>query len=108
MFFRQCDSYKDKYRDQIDLYLSLTDILHNYRTKDSLNAATIKVIETHRAEDFLKIKNLEGYNLKLQQLISSQGKSIKDLTSALIVATETHFTDTIREYLPLGGFYYFL
>lgn len=103
LVFKQCDSYKDKYKDQIDLYLSLTDTLHNYKTKDSLNAATIKVIETHRAEDFLKIKNLEGYNLKLQQLISSQKKEIKNLTSALIVATETQFTDTIREFLPLGG-----
>lgn len=101
--FRQSKDYKDKYKEQIELYESLTDTLRAYKNKDSLNVATIKVIETNRAEDFAKIKNLEGYNLKLQQLVVSQGKSIKDLTSALIIATETHFVDTVREYLPLGG-----
>ena len=101
--FRQSKDYKDKYKEQIELYESLTDTLRVYKNKDSLNVATIKVIETNRAEDFAKIKNLEGYNLKLQQLVVSQGKSIKDLTSALIIATETHFIDTVREYLPLGG-----
>lgn len=101
--FRQCGSYKDKYENQLDLYSSITDTLHNYKNKDSLNVAKIKVMETDRAEDFLKIENLEGYNLRLQQLISSQKKDIKDLTSALIVANETHYYDTIREYIPIGG-----
>ena len=88
---------------QKDLYEAITDSLHTYKNKDSLNVAYIKVIQTDKAKDFLEIKNLTGSNLKLQNLIKSQGKDIKNLKAALIIATETQYVDTIRDYYPIGG-----
>lgn len=88
---------------QKDLYEAITDSLHTYKNKDSLNVAFIKVMETDRAKDFLEIKNLTGSNLKLQSLIKSQGKDIKNLRTALLVATETQYVDTIRDFYPIGG-----
>ena len=73
------------------------------KNKDSLNVAFIKVMETDRAKDFLEIKNLTGSNLKLQNLIKSQEKDIKNLRTALLVATETQYVDTIRDFYPIGG-----
>lgn len=100
---RQVDNYKIKYNQQLELYESITDTLKSYKNKNNLNVSKIKIIETLRAEDFLKINNLTGYNLRLQDLVKLQGKDIKNLKSALIVATETQYTDTIRLYHPIGG-----
>lgn len=102
MFYKVKD-LEDKYDKQIELYEAITDSLHTYKNKDSLNVATIKVMETKNGEDFLKIKNLTGYNLKLQNLIASQGKDIKRLKTALVLASETQYVDTIRDFYPIGG-----
>ena len=96
-------SLEDRFKKQKDLYESITDSLHTYKSKDSLNVAFIKVMETDRAKDFLEIKNLTGSNLKLQNLIESQGKDIKNLRTALLVATETQYVDTTRDFYPIGG-----
>ena len=100
---RTKNKYRDRYNNQVELYNSITDSLKKYKNKDSLNTAVIKVMETDKTKDFLKIKNLEGYNLKLQEFVKSQEKEIKNLKVALIVATETSYTDTLKEYYPVGG-----
>lgn len=94
---------KDSYREQVNLYNAITDNLKTWKDKDSLNLAKIQVMQTDKASDFLKIKNLEGTNLELQNLIKNQGKKIKDLNTAFIHKDETVYIDTLRMYYPIGG-----
>ena len=94
---------KNNYKEQVNLYNAITDNLKTWKDKDSLNLAKIQVMQTDKASDFLKIKNLEGTNLELQNLIKSQGKKIKDLNTALIVKSETIIRDTTRIYYPIEG-----
>lgn len=94
---------KNNYRDQVNLYNAITDTLQTWKDKDSLNNAKIQVMQTEKASDFLKIQNLTGTNLELQNLIKSQGKRIKDLNTALIVKSETIIRDTTRIYYPIEG-----
>jgi hypothetical protein len=97
------NNYSNKYQEQVNLYNSITDSLRLYKNKDSLNVAKIQVMQTDKESDFLKIKNLTGTNLELQNLIKSKDKKIKDLNTALILKDETVYTDTIRQYYPIGG-----
>lgn len=101
--FTQIERYKGDYREQVNLYNSITDSLKTWKGKDSLNLAKIQVMQTDKASDFLKIKNLEGTNLELQALIKKQDKKIKDLNTALILKEETIIRDTTRLYYPVGG-----
>ena len=94
---------KDSYREQVSLYNAITDTLKTWKDKDSLNNAKIQVMQTEKTADFLKIQNLTGTNLELQNLIKSQGKRIKDLNTALIVKSETIIRDTTRIYYPIEG-----
>ena len=68
---RTKNKYRDRYNNQVELYNSITDSLKKYKNKDSLNTAVIKVMETDKTKDFLKIKNLEGYNLKLPEILQT-------------------------------------
>lgn len=88
---------------QKELYESITDSLVTYKNKNNLNESKIKVIIAESEKDFLKIKNLEGTNLELQNLIKNKDKKIKDLNTALIIASETKITDTLRQYYLIGG-----
>lgn len=101
--FNQVIKYKKAKDSQIELYNALTDTLKVYKTKDNLNAAKIQVIETEREKDFLNIKNLEGLNLELQHLVKNKNKEIDKLNAALIIASETRYSDTIRQYYPING-----
>lgn len=103
VLFNQVFKYKREVKDQVELYDALTDSLEVYKTKDGLNAAKIQVIQTEREKDFLKIKNLEGTNLELQNLVKNKDKEIDELNVALILASETVYIDTIRLYYPIGG-----
>jgi fructosamine-3-kinase len=102
-FIRRGDSYKENYEEQVSLYNSITDSLKTYRNKDSLNVSRIFVMQMDKAKDFLEIQNLKDGNLKLQNFINSQGKQIKDLKTALYIANQTTYTDTVRDYYPIGG-----
>jgi hypothetical protein len=97
------NTYKNKYDNQIELYNAITDSLKMYKNKDSLNVAKIRVMQTDKESDFLKIKNLTGTNLELQSLIKNKDKKIKDLNTALILKDETIVIDTLRQYYPIGG-----
>ena len=100
------NSYKDaqnKYNNQVELYNSITDSLKTYKTKDSLNAAKIRVIQTQSTKNFLEIKNLQGTNLELQNLVKNKNKKIDDLTVALIHKDVTIVVDTQRVFNPIGG-----
>ena len=96
------ESRKD-YKDQVELYNAITSELKNWKDKDSLNLSKIQIMQTEKASDFLKIKNLQGTNLELQNLIKNQNKKIKDLNTALILKDETVIRDTTRIYYPIGG-----
>ena len=96
------ESRKD-YKDQVELYNAITSELKNWQDKDSLNLSKIQIMQTEKASDFLKIKNLQGTNLELQNLIKNQNKKIKDLNTALILKDETVIRDTTRIYYPIGG-----
>lgn len=91
------------YKEQVELYNSITDTVKLYKNKDSLNVAKIQVMQTDKESDFLKIKNLTGTNLELQKLIKNKDKKIKDLNTALIHKDETVYIDTLRMYYPIGG-----
>lgn len=91
------------YKEQVELYNSITDTLRIWKDKDSLNLAKIQVMQTDKASDFIKIKNLTGTNLELQNLIKRQRKQIKDLNTALILKEETVIRDTTRLYYPIEG-----
>lgn len=103
VLFDQTIKYKQARDSQIELYNALTDTLKVYKTKDGLNAAKIQVIETEREKDFLRIKNLEGLNLELQNLVRNKDKEIDKLNTALILASETKYVDTTRIFYPIGG-----
>lgn len=94
---------KDSYREQVSLYNAITDTLKTWKDKDSLNNAKIQVMQTEKTADFLKIQNLTGTNLELQNLIKNKDKKIKDLNTALIHKDETVYIDTLRMYYPVGG-----
>ena len=94
---------KSDFKDQQQLYNAVTDTLQTWKDKDSLNNAKIQIMETDKAKDFLKLENLTGLNLELQNLVKKQGKKIKDLNAALILESETSYTDTMRLYYPIGG-----
>lgn len=102
-FIRRGNSYKENYEEQVSLYNSITDSLKTYRNKDSLNVSRIFVMQMDKAKDFLEIQNLKDGNLKLQNFINSQGKQIKDLKTALYIANQITYIDTIRDYYPIGG-----
>ena len=88
---------------QKDLYEAITDSLYLYKTKDSLNAVRIQIIQTDREKDFLTIKNLTGTNLELQNLVKNKDKRISELSAALILKDETVIYDTTRVFHPIGG-----
>lgn len=94
---------KERLFKQERLYEAITDSLTTWKNKDSLNEAKIRIMEIDNFESFLEIKNLSGTNLELQTLLKKQGKSIKDLESALILKSETKIVDTVRSYYPIGG-----
>ena len=94
---------RSDYKEQVELYNSITDTVKFYKNKDSLNVAKIQVMQTDKEFDFLKIKNLTGTNLELQNLIRNKDKEIKDLNTALIHKDETVYIDTLRMYYPIGG-----
>ncbi len=99
LYFKQ----RENYIEQVNLYNAITDSLKVYKNKDSLNVAKIRIMQTDKESDFLKIKNLTGTNLELQSLIKNKDKKIKDLNTALILKDETIVIDTLRQYYPIGG-----
>lgn len=101
--FVSLNKQKSKFVDQEELYNSVTDDLKTWKNKDSLNLAKIQIMQTDKAKDFLNIKNLTGTNLELQNLIKSQGKKIKDLTAALVIESNTIYTDTLKMFYLIGG-----
>lgn len=103
VLFKMVLEYKKDYKSQVELYEAITDSLQVYKTQDSLNTARIQVIQTEREKDFLKIKNLEGTNLELQNLIKNKDKKISELNAALILKGETIIHDTTRIFHPIGG-----
>ena len=88
---------------QKDLYEAVIDSLYSYKTKDSLNAVRIQIIQTDREKDFLTIKNLTETNLELQNLVRNKDKRISELSVALILKDETVIYDTTRVFHPIGG-----
>ena len=103
LLFSLLSEKRSDYKEQVELYNSITDTVKFYRNKDSLNVAKIQVMQTDKESDFLKIKNLTGTNLELQNLIRNKDKKIKDLNTALIHKDETVYVDTLRMYYPIGG-----
>ena len=103
LLFSLLSEKRSDYKEQVELYNSITDTVKFYRNKDSLNVAKIQVMQTDKESDFLKIKNLTGTNLELQNLIKNKDKQIKDLNTALIHKDETVYIDTLRMYYPIGG-----
>lgn len=103
LLFNKILEYKKSYKSQIELYEAVTDTIQVYKTKDSLNAARIQVIQTEREKDFLTIKNLQGTNLELQNLVKNKDKRISELSLALILKDETIIYDTTRVFYPIGG-----
>lgn len=103
LLFSLLNEKRSDYKEQVELYNSITDTVKFYRNKDSLNVAKIQVMQTDKESDFLKIKNLTGTNLELQNLIRNKDKKIKDLNTALIHKDETVYIDTLRMYYPVGG-----
>jgi len=103
LLFSLLSEKRSDYKKQVELYNSITDTVKFYKNKDSLNVAKIQVMQTDKESDFLKIKNLTGTNLELQNLIKDKDKKIKDLNTALIHKNETVYIDTLRMYYPIGG-----
>lgn len=103
LLFSLLSEKRSDYKEQVELYNSITDTVKFYKNKDSLNVAKIQVMQTDKESDFLKIKNLTGTNLELQNLIKNKDKEIKDLNTALIHKDKTVYIDTLRMYYPIGG-----
>ena len=101
--FVSLNRQKSKFVDQEELYNAVTGSIKTWKDKDSLNNAKIQIMQTEKAGDFLKLQNLEGVNLELQNLIKSQDKKIEDLTAALVIESNTIYTDTLRMFYPIGG-----
>ena len=103
LLFNSNRKTKKKLKEQVELYNSVTSSLDVWKDKDSLNNAKIQIVQTEKAKDFLKLQNLQGTNLELQNLIKQQEKKIKDLDAALIIESETKYTDTLKVYYPIQG-----
>jgi hypothetical protein len=81
-------------------YDALNSELIKYKTKDGLNVAKIKVIETERRKDFLKMESQDETIKKLQKLVKE-----KKPEQAIIIETVTKIdTFTI---IDTNGYFYF-
>ena len=91
-------NYKGQYEEQVELTNTLNSALVTWKTSDSLNVANIEVMQTLRASDFAKIKNLQGTNEELRILVSDYKDRLKKQGSVTILKTETNvqFKDTTK------------
>lgn len=108
---------RDKYRSNTEALLS--DVEH-YRTKDSLNAATVGVLklkvsefEKYRADDAALIKTLQTKNRDLQAVTTAQLETINELRGTVrdsivylpgdTVTTVLRCVDIVEPWFELHG-----
>lgn len=91
-FFKQCSSNSRADKESLQLIQALQDTLKHYKNKDSINVASISVIQTQSARDFfnlqLKTKELQ----ELQKVVEEYKKVMKagsSVTNALIETVAT-------------------
>lgn len=88
---KTCVSVKNNLNQKINTYEVLNDTLSIYKNRDNLNVSKIEVLETSNTKLFTDIKNLQGINKELQDLV----KKTKSKT-AIITKTEIIY-DTIEK-----------
>lgn len=108
---------RDKYRNNTEALLA--DVEH-YKTKDSLNAATVGVLqlklsefEKYRADDAALIKSLQTNNRDLQAVTTAQLQTINELRANVrdsivylpgdTVTTVLRCVDIVEPYFELHG-----
>lgn len=108
---------RDKYRTDTETLLSG---LQQYQTKDSLNAATVGVLELklseykkYRADDLALIKTLETDKRKLQAVTTTQTETINELRGTVrdsivylpgdTVTTVLRCVDIVEPWFELHG-----
>lgn len=94
---------RDKYRSNTE---TLLQDVETYKTKDSLNAAKVGVLELklseferYRADDAALIKTLQVKNRELEALTSAQSQTIIDLRGTVrdsLVYVDRVVVDTLR------------
>lgn len=73
----------------------LRDSLYQYKTREGLSAAKIKVFESNKASDFIKLATKDSVILKLQKLVKDNQKYISKQGSVATVSTETNIDATV-------------
>lgn len=73
----------------------LSDSIRQYKTKDGLNAARIKVFEVIKAEQFLRLATKDSTILKLQKLVKENEKYISKQGNVTIISTQAYIETTV-------------
>lgn len=89
LYFDSCRKRKQDNKDNISLVNALSDTLKIYKKKDSTNVATISVLETGSARDFLKIKSGDSEITELQKLVKEYSKKLSEGSSVTKAKVET-------------------
>lgn len=85
----KCQDNKIKEQQSIALVNSLNDSMRIYKQKDSSELATISVLQTNKASDFLKINSKDSQIVALQDLVKQYKNKLKPGSSVTIGETTT-------------------
>lgn len=72
--FQSCNRNNEKLKDKDSLIAALNDTLRTTRDSDSTTRSTIRVIQTERAKDFLKLQLKDRELMELQELVKEYKK----------------------------------
>jgi len=85
---------KKDYNELNNLQKALNSELVTWKDKDGLSVARIQVLETEKAETFIKLETKDSTIQELQNIVKENKRLLKEKGSATIVKTETKI-DTI-------------
>lgn len=87
LYLQKCSNANRADKENLQLVAALQDTLRHYKNKDSINVATISVIQTQSARDFYKLDLKDKQLKELQAVVEEYKKTLKagsSVTNALI------------------------
>lgn len=101
MAIKSCNDKKEREQYTTNLINGLNDTIRYYKTKDSDQVATISILQSFSADDFIKYKIRDSEIVVLQKLVGfykdklKAGSSVTTATTTTVVNTKIKI-DTIR------------
>lgn len=88
------DKLQGQLKEQTNLVVSLEQDVSSWKDKDSVSYSKIRVLETERAKDFLKIQSKDSTVTALQETVKKYKRELRDRGNVTNIITETKY-DTI-------------